>query len=299
LTYTVNGQARTYEGIQVIPGVGGVIAAAHLQDLQRKLVERDTLFERSQQTYQQVQDLERLMTWTQTVNGQPETVSGPQAIESMRVALGRSLALNETLTKALEDPETFASLVGLDANNSIVLNPAALKLLSAESRLAQGDAERAVRQHWQTLATPQTPKANAPRIEQSAPRIAEHFAQQFGHGVLTNADTEFLATQVGRYIRPATMEDTQADLTLKVGDAVVDQSFTALVQDRAELRKQAAAQVSQAGVVAKENAAKLAAALPQASPAPQHPNTPRPTPKPASEPNDLFRMQERAALGLW
>lgn len=303
LTYTVNGEVRTFEDLKVIPGVGAVIQASALPNLERRLVERDSLFERSQQQYTERQALERLMTWTQTVNGQPETITGPQAIESMRVALGRSLALNDTLSKALEDPETFASLVGLDGQNNIVLNQSALKLLSAESRLAQQDAERMVRHHWQSMAAPPASQAPAPTPEESAPRIAAHFAQQFGQGVLTQADTDFLATQAARYVRPATVQDLQTDPTLKVGQPVIDPAFAALVQDRAELRKQSATAVTQASSVAAENAQKLRAALLPNGKAPVPPNTssrpvPRPTPTPNQAETDrhaLFLNMEQAA----
>lgn len=307
LTYTVNGQSRTFDDIKVIPGVGGVIEASALENLTRRLTERDNLFERSQQQYQQVQALERLMTWTQTgQDGKPIEVTGPQAIESMRLSLGAHIARNLVLEEALSNPEVFASLVGVDANNRIVLNQTAFEHLGTRAQLAQMNAEKIVRSDWAARNAPQHAPPATLNIAQNAPVIAAHWAKQFGGGVLQDPDIQFLATQVPRYVRPATAEDVQADPTLKIGDPVMDATFNALVSDRAELRKSAKTQVEQAGSIAKENSAKLTAALLPNGKAPGQPNnTQRPvtrqTPKPPSQAqtdrDDLFLKMERAAAG--
>src|SRR5882724_6773159 len=48
-TYTVDGQSRTWADIDVIPGHGAIIPEQALTQLQQRLAERDSLYERQQQ----------------------------------------------------------------------------------------------------------------------------------------------------------------------------------------------------------------------------------------------------------
>lgn len=307
LTYTVDGQSRTFDGIAYVKGVGAVIQDADVPKLQQRLQERDNLYERAQQQYEQVQALERLTTWTQKgPDNTDQTLSGAKALEEMRVTLGRNLVAMETLKSALLDPATFASLVAVDANNNLVLDQQALQHLATRSELAELNAEKQIRAHWQTIAGPQAAPTNTTLdLSQAAPVIAQHYAKEYGGGMLKDDDVTFLSGQVGRYIRPATREDVLGGGAKTIGQPVVDAAFQTVVERLAKGQQATAAAVSTASTVASENARKLQAALLPNGRAPNTtPTNPRPVTRPNSPPTSpseedrhaLFQKMERTAF---
>lgn len=311
LTYTVNGQARTFDGISYVKGVGGVIQDADIQKLQQRLSERDNLLERSQQQYQRTQALDRMMTWTQTnAQGQPEVITGSAALEAQRVTLGRALAELDVVTKALQDPNRLSELLLSDGQGGLVLNQQALHHLADKAELAALNAERMVQSHWKTIATPLDAAPNAGQAQAAAPintqAVATYYASQLGKGVLTEQDTTFLAGHVDRYIRSATQADVQANPMLQVGEPVVDPAFEAVVQQLADVRSHAAQVAKTAGAVGDENSQKLRAALlpngkaPQAAPIQQRPPARQPQIQPSHEDvdNHFLKMERAAAAAM-
>lgn len=287
LTYTVHGDVRTYDGIKVLGEDGAVIAATALQDLQRRLGERDHLYETSKAQHETVQQYERLSSWATTdAAGKETTLTGREGLVEMRVQLASLAVENAALASVFADPQKLLGFLTNDADGKLILNTEALRTLALEARHNQREAVDAVRAHLQTLAAPAATSA-APALDVAALApsvIAAAAGAQAAH--LTPEDTAFLAGQLARYLRTVTEADRKADLTLTLGGPIVDASFKALVQRTATANAAAKHTAVATTDAATRNAAVLAAAArttkPVAAPAAAARAIPRP-PSPQSQ----------------
>lgn len=304
LSYRVNGQDRSYDDLKVVTG-GAIIAEDALPKLQTRLAERDSLYEKSQQQYQQYHALEQLTAWKTTgQDGKEQILTGSQALEARQMALEKTTAILNTVTQIFDNPELFSSIVTAkqlpDGRWIAVPDPAALKALTTQAELAALKAEGTVRQQFQHTVT----QASQPQqidVQAVAPSVVENSAQQLGV-TLSAEDKTFLSSMVPRFVRPATQEDVRQTPTLTVGEPVLDAAFGQLLQQQASMRASTAKTVQNATTVSKENAAKLAAAKQGKTVVQQHLRTNAQRREPAKDQraqdsSDAFAMMQRAASG--
>jgi hypothetical protein len=306
LTYSVDKQARTFDDIKVIPGVGGVISADALPKLQQRLSERDALYERAQHSYQREQAFDALTRFeVRGADGKTTVLSGREGIEAQRVAHAQTTAALQTLGAALTDPRVFASLVTLDDTGNLALNRDALEHVMTRSENAEMRATQSVRAGLQSAyeAASAPPQDTPETFVQQAPVFAEHYAKEYGQNLLDDEDKAFLAGQLRGYLRPATVEDVQANPQLQVGQVVIDPAYEALAIRMAELKKSSASAATTATQAAQENERRLAGVIPgRARPtAPANGQRPPAPPPVAKQTNadDAFAMQERLLSGRW
>lgn len=305
LTYRVNGQERTFDGLKVVEH-GALIANDSLPALQQRLSERDSLFEKSQQQYKQYQALEHLTAWKTTgQDGKEQILTGSHALEARQMALEKTTAILNTIASVFDNPEVFASIVTAkqlpDGRWIAVPDQAALRSLTTQAELAALKAEGSVRQQFQhtTVSTSQPQPID---VQSVAPSVVENSAQQLGVNTLTPEDKTFLAGMVPRFVRPATQEDLRDTPTLTLGEPVLDAAFGQLIQQQASMRASTAKTVQNATTVSKENAAKLAAAKQGKTVVQSHLRTNAQRREPAKDQraqdsSDAFAMMQRAAAG--
>ncbi len=312
VTYTVNGEQRTFEGLMALGDRGAFITPDHLPKLQQRLSERDHYYEKDQANHQrytaleqQHKALESLTRWHagKDQQGNDKFLTGSDGIEAMRTVSGRSVAALETIVKALDDPQTFASLVevqqGDDGRFYVTPNAQAVRALTTSAELAALRAEGSVKQHLSSLRVPTTAPTPAQPTQgqpsdltsEAAVSTVTQAAQALKVTGLTSEDTQFLAEQLPRYVRPTTDAERQ-----QYGDRIVDASFAKLIQRAGNQRTELSKTATSATKAATENASKLAAALgtPRARGTP--PATPASTPAMSSD-EEKWLMTERMLNG--
>lgn len=255
-TYTVNGETKTLPGVYRVPGEGLLVPedqVASVQGLAERVESQDRLI---RDVAAKNADFERLTSWDiQDKDGKPQTLTGRDALEAMRVDYARQSAALTVMDSILSDPVKFAQLIGVTADNKIVIDPQALEYLQKDVMLAAGNAEKAARSQFQTLATPPVQPAPVDH-SRSAPAIIDQVAKLAGFDakLLTEQDRMFLGKQIGRYVRTVTPADRVSNPALQVGSPIVDASFQDVIRDRADLRKTANAQATAAEKAGKHNA---------------------------------------------
>lgn len=276
-TYTVNGQERTYEGLRVLGEDGAIIGKDDLPDLLRRLGERDHLYETNQTLYENQKTLERLSEWkVRGEDGKEQVLQGRAGLEALRVENAQKDASLSALVSIFQRDQSgnypnFSKLVsvteGPNGQLLIVPDPDFLNSLIARSNDAEQIAGFRVREELGKLSTAPQPSQSTsqPDYSAQAPQIIEAAAKSLGldSKVLTDRDKGFLAAQFPRYIRTATEQDQRqnpTDSRYKVGSPIVDASFTQVVKDRVEMRKEASASVTANVRATTENNARLAAA---------------------------------------
>lgn len=274
-TYVVNGETRTYDGIKVLGTDGAIIDADKLEDLQRRLGERDYLYETNKTLYESQKSLERLSEWkVKGQDGQERTLQGREGLEAMRVENAQKEASLNALASIFQRDQqgnypNFAKLVTVveGPNGQLLISPDQefLNNLIRTSDQAEKIAAYEVRETLSKLAAPVTSTSSAPDYTAQAPQMIEAAAKAAGVDlkVLTDRDKGFLASQFPRYIRPATIADERANPTdprYKVGSSIVDASFTQLVKEKATDRTEVSKSVLVTQTATRENAARLAAA---------------------------------------
>lgn len=248
-SYTHDGQSKTFDGITVLKDGAAIVDPEAVKRLQAIVSEREHLHGQGRQDYADRQALERLTTWTKRdANGQPQDVTGRDAVWEMKSYGAKSAAALRVVNEALSNNAKLGELVGLDGENNLVWNPAGLNALRNEIRAAGYEAENALRGNFSKLEAPPAPSVPAAPTSQVLSDTVNQFTTSHAIDGLTPDDKTFLVAQLPRYI--VTQGNSQ----------VVDPSFLDVMKDRAALRKGAASQVSTAASVAARNAGKLAAA---------------------------------------
>lgn len=295
LTYTVDGQQRTIEGIRRI-GDEAIITKDALEDVTRRLGERDHLFEQGQRAWQERQQFDAMAAWkTAGADGQEQILTGAQGLAEMRVSHARLEATLSTLVGALQDPAQFAQLVAVNDQNQIVANADFLNGLVTKAELAEMKAEQATRSLLGQLAHAAQPQPAAPDFSKVAPQIIQSAAgDDFAR--LNARDQQVLAQQMPRYIRPSTAQERQQGH----GPHIVDAAFAEIVKDRIALRAEQAQVASTSSAAAASNAARLAAARAgQAKPtATPHPTRTPPAEETLSDADRAWAMRERMVSGV-
>lgn len=263
LTYTVNGQARTFDAIRVMGTDGAAIKPEHLPDVMRRLGERDNLYEQNQAQHKTLQRLEALSEWKQRgENGEERSITGHDGLMEVRSRFAQAVAERNILLDALTNPDSFRRLVAVgEDGTSIVLNPDAAELLQAKIDAAQIQAKDLIRTHFESrlgeIDRPAAP-SGTPDYSAEAPAIVTQAAGPLA-SALTPDDVRALAAFMPNFIRPSTPQERQANPKQL---HTVDFKFIELVRDRAQMRQSAkpAAAAPAAGAAASSNAARLLAA---------------------------------------
>lgn len=266
LTYTVDGQHRTLDGVYRIPNEGIIVPEEKVSDFQRILSRADSL-ERIHR--EQTQAFDKLTQWTtKGQDGKETTISGREAIEAVKIENARGkAALAELVTMFQGSPLDYLTQ---DEKGGIVWNTQALNHLSTRAELSERNAADQVRSQFQGI---QAELSKPPEIDvvQSAPTLVDHFATQL-NVKLAAEDKQFLASMVPRFVRPTTPEDIAANPALANEPRVIDASFGQLVQ------REAAKRAAQATTTAATtfNAAQQNGRKAPHAPAPKKPPTPQP-----------------------
>lgn len=294
LTYSVNGQERTMDGIRIL-GDEAVITKEALPDVIRRLGERDNLYEQSQQYHQRQQHADALAAWKHTASdGTESLLTGNAGLVEMRVSHARLEAALETVLTTLSDPARLPNLVALDEQGNIVLNQAFVQNLLTQSELSEMKAEQATRNLIGQLSQTATQAAApAPNFSQFAPAIIQKAAGD-KLAALSAQDQQALGQQMLRYIRPTTAQERRDGH----GAQIVDAEFTDVVQQWVGLRQNGATAAVTATKATASNAARLAAAR-QGSAAKPAAKAATPTPPRRGETDHdrAWAARERAAAG--
>lgn len=280
LSYRVDGQEKTYDGIKILKDGGAVISDdATLADLQRKLGERDHLAGTNATLYKNSQALERLTEWKTTgADGKESVLTGRQGIEAQRVVLGQTLATLQVLAPIFQTKDLRDHLVRSE-DGAVTFSPQFVESLKLRSDVAERDARDAIRTHMATLATGSAESA-APDIGAIAPQVIQQTVATLGADIkaLTPESVAFLTDLLPRFIRPATPEDRRLNPALTLGESVVDTQFHKLVEQQVAQRKSVADTARTTATATMANAARLAAARPKpAAPKPAVPQKPTDT----------------------
>lgn len=307
LTYNVNGEARTFDGVQVLPGGGAIVMPDAVAQITQRLSERDNLHARDRARYEEVQTYDRLSQWTSTApDGTEQTLTGLQGLEAMRVHTARKEAEIEVIGSYFADPDKLAELfLGRDENTGKwQLDPKALRSMAMEARLAADDRERHVRTAIGTLRTPPKSESAPQRTDwsQHAPSVIANAAGQ-NVTKLTDADRKELSTLLPRFVRTVTEQDRAGNPSLVLGAPIIDGQFRQVVASRVALREELLRTSATTVQAATVNAARQAAAAAGQRPAPV---TQLPPARAAAAPSptvdqdarwDLMERMQRASSG--
>lgn len=297
LGYVVNGEQRTFEGITKLKDGGAIVDPDAVALLERRLGERDHLFESNRAQYAEIETLTKLTEWpVRGEDGQTRMLTGRDAVEAQRVWMGNAAAELTELRNAIKDPATLASLLlvepdGQGGSRIVGVNEDALKDITRRVSIAQRENALQVRAAMARHGAPParsaapTPSFDAAASAPKAVDVAMHAANI---PTLSAEDRKFLEAQAPRYIRPATAEDVRANPAggYRVGEPIVDAAFVDVVKDRAQIRASTSATVSSASEAAKRNAANLAAANTGKKPVPRAPIAPPKDPTPKQQRED-------------
>ncbi len=305
LAYTVNGESRAFDGIQVLKdNAGAIVSPEALQLLTRRLGERDHLFEQDQARGKKYSDLEKLTEWRiQGADGKESVLTGREAVEASRVQLGHALAESKMYRDLLSDPMKLAGMLVHMGEGKFEHDPDRFALFNERLSNLKTAVESNVRRNIGQMATqlaqpPAPPSALTPeQTADLAPQAVDFAASISQITNLTPESKELLTELAPRYLRVATAEDIKENPQLKPGQPVVDAAFTAVVKRIHAQQAKAATVVAVNQAAAQTNAAKMAAALRGQRPKTQSPTITREPDPEASRSDELWALQERAVSG--
>lgn len=298
-TYAVNGQERTFDGITWLKDGGGIIDPEAKDKIVRVFGERDHLYEQNQSRHQENQALSRLTEW-QTIgaNGEKVMLSGREGVEAQRVTMAQMAAEIQAYRTLHSDPNNLREILVGNEDGSLAWNALGVKAFLAELKNAQNEHSAKARASLAGLTTAAQPAAFNPSALAS-PATAKAVELTGAKG-FTAEDTKWAEALAPRFVRLATSEDQQANPALVVGQPMIEQQFLDLVKERGELRASTGKTVSSAAQVAKDNAARIAAAKTGQKPG-QQPAKITPPKEPERTRDDDFyeqwERQQKAAAG--
>ena len=273
-----DGTERTLEGVYRFPGEGVMIPEDHIASFERLAVEREQAIQYVTAAADRIQQYDKLGAWqTMGEDGQPRVLQGREGVEAMRVSHARLEATLTTLLDTLK--ENPASLIAVDAQNNIVLDPTAVQNLMTRAELNEMRAEQQTRALLGKVLTPTpvVPDTTAQDVKAAPALIAQALqGSNIDTKVLTPDDVQMLSSFLPRFIRPTTPAERAAN---PAQARIVDEQFRLMVVQHAKLRADAAARASTAERAGATNA-RLNSAR---QPAPQAPATRQPAPVSTSQ----------------
>jgi len=257
LSYVVDGQTKTYDGVKVIDGGAIIDSPAVLADLQRKLGERDHLYGANQALYAQVK--------------QYEALGGEAKYAELNEQLAMVNAAGSLLVPLVAEanPNELLKLLQQDEYGNIVWNEGARGLLLGNLKLAteraQLNAGQTLRQsvsdsQRQASESQQVEQVRQQGINEAKATVASNFPDW--HPADIAALDKHLTTYSQYLIRPATAADVKQFPSLAVGKMFIDYpKLGPWLEERQSMRQSAAKVATTTASATKENAARLAAAV--------------------------------------
>lgn len=296
ITYMVDGQERTYDGITVLKNGAGIVEPEKVADLQRKLGERDHLFETGQAQYAKLQAFDKATEWKDG----DRVLTGVPALEAQRVFIAQAaITINELA--AILQPENFwkYAAIGQNPDGTHYIQPDQEALKGLRERLAfvterEGfNARREFSQRIPQTATPQPAATSDASVESMAPQTVVALASQM-KVTLSDDSKAFLIGELPRYVRATTPEERPT-----YGARIVDKSFANLIQREAKTATATKQIAETTTAAAKANAARLAAANPGGKSKQPARITPTKEPERTRDDDfdDLWDQREKAAAG--
>jgi hypothetical protein len=236
-TYSVDGQARTMDGVYRIPNEGLIVPEDKVADFQRIVSRAESLERTNRQLYDQTKAFEKLTQWTtKDASGKDVSLNGQQAIEAMQIAHAQTKAALSEIVKVLMGSPT--DYLMQNAQGEIVWNQRQVEYLLKDARFAERDAADKIRSQFQGI---QAELSKPPEVDvaQSAPQLLDSFASTL-QLTLHSDDKTFLASMLPQFVRPTAPEDIAQNPALANEPRVVDARFLQLMQRTAEQRAQSA-----------------------------------------------------------
>lgn len=299
-TYTVDREARPFEGIRVLADKDGKIEGAivepqAIQKLQDRLQRADFLEGQDKARYEKMREFESVTFKVGDVEHK-----GMAAVEQFATENAKLSAAVKLLASVLEDPEKLIPLAYAVQNNDTT----EMARLTREIGLVAKEATWKARESWgqaqrQTVERAGQEQERSQITSQAITGAVQHWAQQ--HPALTKDDVEKAVAHFSRVgtsiVRPATPDEAKA-AGVKPGELVIDHPVIfEWLKDRAELRAQQADATKNAQKAATENAAKLAATARGKKPTPAAPAKAAKEPAPKSKSEEWQDQKLRMMTG--
>lgn len=258
LTYTVDGQQKTYPGVFEVPGKGAVIPAEHLARVRDTFQRAEHAVEQNRKLYAEQQEFVK--------------VGGIERLETVERDFARQNAAGEILVSAFGDPNAIAALLVQKADGSFGFSDRH-QLLIDRMNLAAGRAEMDARAGWSTKRTTAQAEVNAPTEQTDALTQA---VNELGKDLTPedrDAAMKFFSPLAGALVRKATAEDVAQWPQFRIGQTLVDApKMAAWFQTVKAHRENTAKETTARQKAEAENAKRLAqtkAATPPAKPKPK------------------------------
>lgn len=263
LTYTSDGQSKTFDGIYEIEGKGAVIPQAHLGKLRDVLNRADHATEQNRTLYAKTQEFER--------------VGGIPRIAELEQKLAKLDAAGALFVEMLEQPQMLASLLRQTADGSITIDPMQKQFLLQRMQVAAKEAEFSAREAWEQKQVSYRSESTEASQRESALRGT---IEQLADG-LPPEDIDAALKHFGplsdALFRKATPEDVEKWPGLfAIGQTILDRpKMLAWFEDRKALRASQREAQAKREAAAKENAKRApvvkVATPPKPKPAPKQP----------------------------
>lgn len=297
LDYTVDGTAKSYDGIKILADKdgtiqGGIIAPESIKDVQYRLQRGEYLETQNKSLYGKVQEFERVAF--KLPDGTEHR--GLAAVQQYATENARLSAAVKVLAETIENPEKLIALAYAVQNN----DQTEMQRLTREIGLVAKEASWSAREKWgqiQQQATQQDTQAQDVQ-RQTQDAITNSVSQWSSrYPALTKEDiaevTQHLTELGSALVHPATPEQAQ-QAGVRPGDLVIHHDIVDRhLSARATLAARIAKATTEAQKAATENAQKLAAAARGKPGKKGAPSTK--TPKPA-EPEGETWAQQKARL---
>jgi len=276
LSYTVDGQAKEFEGGYIIPGHGAIITNDALPKLQDRLQQADRLVAQNQALYRETQDFAKL--------------GGRAGFEKLQAEKAMLDASGYLLLRAITDENTLVTLA-----TDPVARQQLLKEIQLTAREAVYNATNAFRQ---SAERENAAGQQAFRTQTAIHNAVGYLAQEFEG--LTAEDVDAVRSHAARMhaaiVRPATPDEAR-EANVQPGMPVIDlPMLQALLKDRHTLRSSVIEAAKRSQTDALENAARRAAAAPTTvvapRPAPRPGNGTKPLTAPVQTPLDKMSSAE-------
>ncbi len=286
LTYTVDGVTKAYEGIKVLGDVGGIIEPAALKDVQQRLSEHEHFRTANQQLYQKVQ--------------QYEALGGEKKVAELSEQLAATNAIGSLLLPMFSgDVNSVLKFLQQNADGTIGWNEDARAVLLDKLVLARDRAEMTARGSFQSSVTQAQSQGQQGQVKAHATQTAlQEVRKSYPHWTPDDfaAAEQHLAVYGDYLIRPATEAEAQRyGNGIRAGQLMIDYPRLAAWTEQRNATRAAQAQTAATVTNAsKENAARLAAALPGTRKAQAAPAAPQ-APSKAKDAEDAWDLRERLA----
>lgn len=207
LTYTVDGQAKQYQGIFEVAGKGAVVPLDSLNRVRDTIQRADYAVEQNRKLYAETE--------------QYKALGGVEGFEKLVVDHEQLRAASNVFAEVLADPNKLAQLF-IITNDGLRLNEDRYGLLKERMRIAVQGAEFNARKDWGEKVRTAQQTVEAPHQMEQAIESALAPALKDLPSALATEVREFVAEYRDAIIRPATPADVTRWPHLKAGEMMID-----------------------------------------------------------------------------